>query len=128
MRIRKRTSSPLRRKAKKGFRGYPVATVAFYGPTADRATKVAVGIVVTEGAEPANLERWFSAESDVRTDTAISQEIEDFLREHEIKSVVMSDGLLGCPHEEGIDYPEDQSCPECPYWAGRDRFKGDRIH
>jgi hypothetical protein len=29
--------------------------------------------------------------------------------------------MLGCPHEEGIDYPEGEACPECPYWAGRDR-------
>lgn len=128
MRIRKRTSSPLRRKAKKGFRGYPVATAAFYGPTAEKATKVAVGIVVTEGEGPAILERWFSTESDIRIDAVILQEIEDFIREHEVKSVVMSDGLIGCPHEEGIDYPEGQSCPDCPYWAGRDRFQGDRIH
>ena len=128
MRIRKRTSSPLRKKAKKGFRGYPVATAAFYGPTADKATKVAVGIIVTEGAEPAVLERWFSTESDIRLDAVIMQEILDFLGEHEIKSVVMTDRLIGCPHEEGIDYPEGQSCPECPYWAGRDRWKGDRVH
>jgi len=128
MRIGKRTSSPLRKKAKKGFGGYPVATAAFYGPTADKATKVAVGIVVTEGAEPTVLERWFSGESDVRFDEDILQEIVDFLAEHEVKSVVMTDRLIGCPHEEGIDYPEGQSCPECPYWAGRDRWMGDRIH
>ena len=128
MRIRKRTSSPLLKKAKKGFRGYPVATVAFYGPTADKATKVAVGIMVTEGAEPVVLERWFSAESDIRLDAVIMQEIVDFLGEHEIKSVTMTDRLIGCPHEEGIDYPEGRSCPECPHWAGRDRWKGHRIH
>ena len=23
--------------------------------------------------------------------------------------------LIGCPHEEGIDYPEGHSCPHCPY-------------
>ena len=39
-----------------------------------------------------------------------------------------TDGLIGCPHEEGIDYPEGKSCPQCPYWAGRDRFTRERIH
>jgi hypothetical protein len=40
-------SSPwLRRKAKQGFRGYPVATIAFYGPTDTLATKIVVSIVL----------------------------------------------------------------------------------
>jgi len=30
----------LTKKAKKGFRGYPVATVALYGPTDKKATKL----------------------------------------------------------------------------------------
>ncbi len=128
MRIKKRFASLLRKKARKGFRGYPAATVAFYGPTADVATKVAVGIVLAEGAEPDILERWHSEEGDVRSDSAIREEIEDFIGGHGVKSVVMTDRLIGCPHEEGTDYPEGQSCPECPYWAGRDRWKGHRIH
>jgi hypothetical protein len=28
------------------------------------------------------------------------------------------------PHEERIDYPEGEACPQCPFWAGRDRFAG----
>lgn len=63
--------------AKRGFRGYPVAAIAYYRQTAD---------------------------------------------------LIMADRILGCPHEEGIDYPDGESCPECPYRAGRDRFTGDRLH
>ena len=38
MRNKWKPSAPwLRRKVKQGFRGYPIATVAFYGPTADLA-------------------------------------------------------------------------------------------
>ena len=36
------------KKRDKGFCGYPVATVAFYGPDDARATKVSVGIVTHE--------------------------------------------------------------------------------
>jgi len=61
----------LRDKARRGFRGYPVATVAYYGPDASRATKVAVGIILKEGDEPDALERWHSSESDVRFDQEI---------------------------------------------------------
>src|SRR6478736_4976954 len=35
----------LRKKARKGLRGWPIATVAFYGPNLSQATKVAVGIL-----------------------------------------------------------------------------------
>jgi hypothetical protein len=101
-----------------------VATVAFYGPTAERATKVAVGIIPNEGAEAAFLERWLSDDSDVRFDAAIGELILEFITRHGAKSVVMSDGLIGCPHEEGVDYPLGESCPQCPYWAGRDRWTG----
>jgi len=121
-------SSPwLRRKVKQGFRGYPIATVAFYGPTADLATKVVVAIVRDEGREPDPLERWFSEDSDVRSDLEVSTKVLAFLKEHAAKSVVVTDGLIGCPHEEGIDYAEGKSCPQCPYWAGRDRFTRERI-
>ena len=47
----------LRRKVKQGFRGYPIATIAFYDPTAELATKVVVAIVRDEGREPDPLER-----------------------------------------------------------------------
>jgi hypothetical protein len=127
VKIRLKTKSALRRKAKHGHRGYPAATVAFYGPTNDRASKVAVGIIEQEGAEPTALERWFSEKGDVRHDPDIEAAILTFIEEHGVVSVAMTDGLLGCPHEEGIDYPEGQSCPRCPYWAGRDRFTKQRV-
>ena len=41
---------------KKGARGYPIATVAYYGPDNKHASKVAVGIVPSEGADPEKLE------------------------------------------------------------------------
>jgi hypothetical protein len=25
------------------------------------------------------------------------------------------------PHEEGVDCPEGEACPDCPFWAGRGR-------
>ena len=120
--------SPLKKKVRRGFRGYPVATVAFYGPDDRRATKVAVGIVAAEGAEPSALERWFSTESDVRTDPAIGLEILNFIEAQGAKSVVMADRIIGCPHEEGTDYPDGQICPHCPFWAHRDRWSGNVLH
>ena len=114
----------LRKKAKQGMRGYPVGTLAFYGPDDRRASKVAVSVIRHEGAEP-DLRRWFSETGDVRTDPTILSEIAAHLRQNSVHSVGMVDGIIGCPHEEGIDYPMGQSCPDCPYWKGRDRWTGE---
>ena len=106
--------SLLQKAAARGFRGYPLATVAFYGPDDTRATKIVVGIVSEEGKEPDPLERWFS-ETDARKDDAIADRVRAFLREHEVKSVVATDRIIGCPHEEVVDYPEGEPCPKCPF-------------
>jgi len=120
--------SPLTKKARRGFRGYPVATIAFYGPDARRATKVAVGIVRSEGGEPDPLERWFVEEGDIRKSPSVLEEVLELIEREGVRSVVMSDGIIGCPHEEGTDYPEGEVCPMCPFWANRDRWTGDLLH
>jgi hypothetical protein len=126
--IKKESVSRLRRKARRGFQGYPVATVALYGPTDELATKVAVGIVRNEGEETDLLQRWFSEDTDIRHDAGIEQEILAFILAQGAKSVAITDRIIGCPHEEGIDYPSGKSCPICKYWAGRDRWTHERIH
>ena len=120
-------SKKLKKLANKGFKGYPIATVAYYGPDDKHATKVAVGIVPDEGAQPSVLERWFSEVSDIRVDRATNEEIISFIKENRAKSVVIADRILGCPHEEGVDYPDGSKCPKCPFWSIRDRFTGETI-
>jgi hypothetical protein len=115
---------PLEKRTRRGFRGYPVATVAFYGPDDRRASKVAVGILKSEQAEAEPLERWWSESADVRSDRSVVEQVFRFIEAHQAKSVVMTDRIIGCPHEEGTDYPQGTSCPECPFWAGRDRWSG----
>jgi hypothetical protein len=114
----------LAKKAQRGFRGYPVATVAFYGPDDRRASKVAVGITLGEGDEPVEMRRWTSDDRDVRNDSAIAGAILEFIGAFDVKTVAMTDRIIGCPHEEGIDY-EGQICPACPFWADRDRWTGE---
>jgi hypothetical protein len=105
-----------------------VATIAFYGPDVRCATKVAVGIVTREGAEPEFLERWFSEDVDLRSNEETIEQIRAFLSQHDVMSVAMVDRIIGCPHEEGVDYADGTSCPECPFWRGRDRFTGEVVH
>jgi hypothetical protein len=114
----------LKKKAKRGMHGFPVGTIAFYGSDDRRATKVAVSVVSAPGAEAGDLQRWFAETGDVRTDEKVLAEVVTFLREREIRSVAMTDRIIGCPHEEGIDYPEGGTCPACPFWVGRNRWTG----
>jgi len=113
----------LRKKSKKGMRGWPVATIAFYGPDASRATKVVVSIIPAEHLEPSELRDWQIVHGDVRKNPEIAAEMITFIEAHGVKSTVMADGLMGCPHQEGIDY-EGEYCPDpaCRFWYGRDRF------
>jgi hypothetical protein len=122
-----RSDSPLKRKARRGFRGFPAATVAWYGPDDQRASKVAVGILLADDTEPVALERWFAEEGDIRKDHVVAEEIRQFVVSHGVKSVVMTDQIIGCPHEEGKDYPDGEVCPQCPFWAHRDRWTGDLL-
>src|SRR5262249_59706522 len=107
--------------------GYPVATVALYGPDDTRATKLAVGIVPAEDADVSDLRRWFSKGADIRNDTGVAEEVLAFIDAAGARSIVMTDRIIGCPHEEGIDY-EGPTCPVCPFWAGRDRWTGKPLH
>ena len=129
-RFRKKKASPswVNTKFRPGFRGFPIATAAFYGPDDKLATKVVVSVFLREGNEPDFLEPWYSKNNiDVRQDLDIGEQILGFLRPHAPRSTVVTDGIIGCPHQEGVDYPEGTSCPQCPYWAGRDRFTHERI-
>jgi hypothetical protein len=129
MKIRNPNKNQFAKRAKKGFRGFPVGTIAFYGPTASHATKVAVGIMLRDGGEPAFLERWRADDDeDVRYDEDIGRKVTAFLREHAVLTVSSVDRIIGCPHEEGIDYPDGESCPECPFWRSKDRFTHETIH
>lgn len=117
----------LAKRSRKGFCGYPAATVAFYGPDETHATKVAVGIVRDEGADADPVERWFCRTTDARTDPEVIEAVVRFIEQHGAKSVVSVNRIIGCPHEEGIDYPEGESCPLCPFWSNRDRWSGQII-
>ncbi len=101
---------------------YPIATLALYGPDDKHATKTVVGIVKHDGGDVEDLHRWISPQIDIRQDSGLQKEIADFMRQHNVKMVVTTDRILGCPHEEGKDYPEGESCPMCPFWENRDRW------
>jgi hypothetical protein len=116
----------LTKRVRKGQKGYPLATVAFYGPDNTRASKVVCSIIAHEDADSELMRKWFT-NGDARTSETILGELLASIEERGARSVAMAETLLGCPHEEGIDYPRGESCPHCPYWKHRDRFSHERL-
>jgi len=96
---------------------YPVATVAPYGLNDKTVTKLAVGIIPSEGAEASVVEQWVGTQ--VASDEKVAREIHAFMRLHGVKTVLTATVVMGCPHEEGKDFPPGQDCPFCPFWKGK---------
>ena len=71
----------LKKKGQRGFRGYPVGTVAYYDPDDQRASKVVASIIAADGAEP-EIQKSFSETTDVRVDAAIKNELLLFFEAH----------------------------------------------
>jgi hypothetical protein len=113
----RKNKKALIRRARTGEKGYPVATILFYGPDNRRASKVVCSILRYEGADAEPMKKWFS-EEEARRSEEILGEILSFIEEQEVATVVMADLIWGCPHEEGVDYPEGESCPQCPFGVG----------
>jgi hypothetical protein len=75
----------LRKKAKKGMRGWPLATIAFYGPNLSQATKAAVGIIPSENEEAGEMRAWHVLSGDIREDIGIAQEIVEFIERRRMR-------------------------------------------
>jgi hypothetical protein len=112
----------LRKFAKRGHRDYPLATLAFYGPDNKKASKAVLGIILSKDAE-VQLHKWFreSPNADLRYDIKLQNTWIETIRREGVRSLAMIEEINGCPHEEGTDYPLGEVCPECPFWAHRQR-------
>lgn len=124
--MRGRARKSLTTKAKKGFKGYPLATIATYGPTDKIATKLVVGIITHEGADAEQMQKWHS--DNIMQEDELFEEVLEFVKANGARSVAMVDRIIGCPHEEGVDYPDGKACPHCPFWEGRNRWTGRIEH
>jgi hypothetical protein len=112
----------LAKRSRRGFRGFPAATVAFYGPDDTRASRAVATIVPAKGAEPTHQASFTSGTADLREDPFVGEQVMAFVEKHEALSVFVSEEILGCAHEEGVDFPAGETCPACPFWVERDRW------
>lgn len=113
---RSRRAADARPRAPQGPPQFPIGTVAFYGPDDRTTTKIAAAVILHQDAKLI-LRRWVA--TDVTTNAKVQRELQEFFTQHGVKSVAMSDGNMGCPHEEGPDFPRGEDCPFCPFWKGK---------
>ena len=113
---RKNRESELERLPSAAPVSYPIGTVATYGPDDKTTTKIAAGVIRRENAEPI-IERWVG--TNIMEDALVQQQLMEFFRRHYVKQVATCDGNMGCPHEEGEDFPHGEDCPFCPFWKGK---------
>jgi hypothetical protein len=87
--------------------------LAYFGPDDQTITKVVAIVLNAPKIEPI-LMSWNGPGVSTRRETVL--EIGNFFTRYNTTEVVMTDGVVGCPHEEGVDFPVGESCPFCPYW------------
>jgi len=96
---------------------YPLAAVTPYGPDDKTVTKLTVGIIPNAQADDVSvLDRWVG--TNVASDEKVAKEMYAFMRSYGVKTVTTATVVMGCPHEEGEDFPDGQDCPFCPFWKG----------
>jgi uncharacterized protein YchJ len=104
------------RQATTAVRQFPIGTVALYGPDDKKTTKIAAAVITHENAEPI-IERWVG--NNLKENPKVQREIQAFFKRHRVRSTIGSDRNMGCPHEEGKDFPHGGDCPFCPFWKGK---------
>jgi hypothetical protein len=96
----------------------PIGAVAYYGPDNLTATHVLVAII-DKNHHILKSAKWNVEEEDIRQNEDINHAVAQFLALYKLSKVIITEGILGCPHEPNVDYPAGEDCPYCPYWANQ---------
>jgi len=77
------------KRVNRGFQGYPLISIRYFGPSAQLATKVEVGFVEQEDAEP--MLETFNSVSDIRQDETVQTTIIKIIDRADAKTVTLDD-------------------------------------
>jgi hypothetical protein len=95
---------------------YPLGILVYFGPDNATITKIVAVVILSKGSSPIS-KNWSS--SWVTSDPKVAAEIGQFFVDNKVSDVVMTDGVLGCPHDEGVDFPVGGQCSQCKYWENQ---------
>ncbi len=82
------------KKVRKGNKGFPMVTIAYYGLNNKIATKIVCGIIKYEGAGAGPMKKWFST-TEIRNSEKVLSEVLSFIGEQEVKSVAINEQIMG---------------------------------
>ena len=118
----------------KGGASHPVATVAFYGPDDQHATKVVVGIVLREGAEASVVEKRSSKTDAMNGDDGERRRIllrtSSFFLRHVLRpGCLLAFALLtsGCTRRTEVVSCAVESLGLCHEWSERTEAEGREL-
>lgn len=77
------------KRVKRGFHGYPIISIQYFGPSEMLATKVEVGFIEVENAEP--MLETFNSETDIRQDETVQTTIIKIIDRVDAKTVTLED-------------------------------------
>ncbi|WP_404364523.1 hypothetical protein [Marinobacter sp.] len=75
----------------KGFRGYPLVSLEYFGKTPDSATEVIISFTMEEGADPQK--QTFVTSGDARDDETIQSTLVKIIERADAKTVTEIDGI-----------------------------------
>jgi hypothetical protein len=79
------------KRVKRGFHGYPIINIQYFGPSAELATRVDVGFIEQENAEP--MLETFNSETDIRQDETVQTTIIKIIDRVDAKTVTLDDAV-----------------------------------
>jgi hypothetical protein len=93
---------------------FPIGTLVYFGPDNSIVTKIVAVVIQSKDSNPI-LKSW-SGPGIISSQTNVL-EIGQFFMENQVENIIMTNGIVGCPHDEGVDYPAGEECPYCPFWS-----------
>lgn len=79
----------INKRVKRGFQGYPLISIEYFGPSQMLATKVEVGFVQDENTEP--MLETFNSDADIRQDQTVQTTIIKIIDRVDAKTVTLED-------------------------------------
>lgn len=86
-----KSTKRIAKRVSKGFQGYPLITLSYFGPSAEYATEVVISFTAEEGGSPQ--EQKLKSESDVKKDEVIQTTLLKIIERADAKSVVEVEGI-----------------------------------
>ncbi|MDK9556007.1 hypothetical protein QQF73_00120 [Marinobacter sp. M216] len=79
------------KQVKKGFHGYPLISLEYFGKTPDTATEVVISFISEENAEPEK--QTFASDRDAREDETIQSTLVKIIERADAKTVAEIEGV-----------------------------------